>query len=343
MPLRFRWIAGFAILLPGLASPEATRVADHPIVTEDMLAGDDGGSINGPSLIRVPAWVKQPLGRYYLYFSHHAGKYIRLAYADRVEGPWKMQAGGVMRIEDQKVLSGHVASPDAVIEEEQHRIYLVFHGGQKSKEKDPEAGQRSIVAVSDDGLHFRSLDVDVGPAYLRIFRRDGWWYALNGRGTLMRTRELGKPFEALGIVVGPEIAATVDPLRLGEPGAPTDRPMVGADRYAIRHVGLDIVGDRLFVYFSCVGHRPERILQTSLTMKGDPAGWKASGVAEILRPEREWEGAKLPLAYSKGGRSRARENALRDPAIFVENGRRWLIYSTAGEHGLGLAELTVSK
>ena len=42
--------------------------------------------------------MKQPLGRYYLYFSHHAGKYIRLAYADRLEGPWKMQAGGVMRI-----------------------------------------------------------------------------------------------------------------------------------------------------------------------------------------------------------------------------------------------------
>jgi hypothetical protein len=147
----------------------------------------------------------------------------------------------------------------------------------------------------------------------------------------------------LATVVGPEIAAAVDPLRLGEPGAPTDRPKVGADRYAIRHIGLDIVGDRLLVYFSCVGHRPERILYTSIAMQGDPAGWKASGVTEILRPERAWEGVNLPLAYSKGGRSRARENALRDPAIFVENGRRWLIYSTAGEHGFGLAELAVSK
>lgn len=31
-----------------------------------MLPGRDGENINGPSLIRVPAWVKNPLGRYYL-------------------------------------------------------------------------------------------------------------------------------------------------------------------------------------------------------------------------------------------------------------------------------------
>ena len=35
-------------------------------------------ALTDPSLIRVPSWVKNPLGKYYLYFAHHTGKYIRL-------------------------------------------------------------------------------------------------------------------------------------------------------------------------------------------------------------------------------------------------------------------------
>ena len=54
-----------------------------------------GTNINGPSLIRVPAQVwPQPLGRYYLYFSHHKGAFIRLAYADDLSVRGKFTAGG---------------------------------------------------------------------------------------------------------------------------------------------------------------------------------------------------------------------------------------------------------
>ena len=42
---------------------------------------NDGNNINGPSLIKVPDWVENPLGEYYLYFAHHSGKYIRMAYS----------------------------------------------------------------------------------------------------------------------------------------------------------------------------------------------------------------------------------------------------------------------
>jgi hypothetical protein len=42
-----------------------------------------GDNINGPAAIRVPEWIENPLGNYYLYFAHHQGTYIRLAYADR--------------------------------------------------------------------------------------------------------------------------------------------------------------------------------------------------------------------------------------------------------------------
>ena len=37
------------------------------------------------SVVKVPAWVEAPLGRYYMYYAHHHGQYIRLAYADRLQ------------------------------------------------------------------------------------------------------------------------------------------------------------------------------------------------------------------------------------------------------------------
>ena len=56
------------------------------------------GNINGPSLIRVPNWVQNKLGRYYLYFAHHEGKTIRLAYADALTGPWTVYWPGALSL-----------------------------------------------------------------------------------------------------------------------------------------------------------------------------------------------------------------------------------------------------
>src|SRR3954467_8870737 len=92
----------------GAAEPEAavpvkaTRLPDNPILRPAMMPQDDGewsGNLNFPSVIRVPAWVAKPLGKYYLYFSAHHGTYIRMAYADRVEGPWTVYAPGTLRLE----------------------------------------------------------------------------------------------------------------------------------------------------------------------------------------------------------------------------------------------------
>jgi hypothetical protein len=107
----------------------------------------------------------------------------------------------------------------------------------------------------------------------------------------------------------------------------------------MRHVGLDYRGDRLVVYFSCVGHRPERVLATVIKLEGAPETWRAQGTFEVLRPGTAAEGADLPLAYSNGGISRTLVNELRDPAVFREGPQAWLLYSIAGEHGLGLARL----
>lgn len=327
-------------------SLKVTRVGDAPIISGALLPGADGESINGPSLIRVPDWVTNPLGRYYLYFSHHAGTTIRLAYADRLEGPWKIHPGGVFSLDQQTAIAGHVASPQLIVDESTRQMYLFYHGNNVRKKElqvdgDAEGGQLTGVAVSSDGLRFDSLNRVVGPAYLQVFQHAGRWFALNHSGVLRESAKLGEPFEPIKTIIGPEIIGAVDPARLGEPGAmpAENRPTKGPFRYSMRHVGVDVTEDRLVVYFSCVGHRPERILCTVVDLAGAPEGWRARGAYEVIRPERKWEGADRPLAYSRGGISTERVRELRDPVVFRENGKAWLIYSFAGEHGLALATL----
>ena len=84
-----------------------TRLPQNPILADKM---DDSLmrettrygyiNINGPSVISVPSWVKNPLGKYYMYFAHHKGEYIRLAYADSIEGPWRIYQPGSLRVKD---------------------------------------------------------------------------------------------------------------------------------------------------------------------------------------------------------------------------------------------------
>jgi len=349
MTLRFR-LAGLLSLLAASATAaapslplEVRRVAEAPIITGDLLPGDDGASINGPSLLRVPAWVKNPLGRYYLYFSHHAGKYLRLAYADRLEGPWKILPQGVLALDSQKTVTDHIASPQVVVDDASRRIFLYYHGVNPDPKAagDDEGNQVSGCAVSADGLNFTPVGGVVGPAYLQVFPFAEKWYALNHTGVLRGAAGPEGPFKPVASLLGPEILESVDPARLGEPGATpaAERPARGPFRYTIRHVGVGLRGRRLDVYFTCVGHRPERILRTSVVLDGPPDTWRARGVTEVLRPEKPWEGADQPLAYSRGGIARKRLNELRDPAILSDDGRTWLVYALAGEHGLGLAEL----
>ena len=102
-----------------------------------MMPKDDGewsGNLNFPSLIRVPDWIAKPLGKYYLYFSAHHGSYIRLAYADRIEGPWKVYEPGTLRLEQVEAVNQaakspqrHVASPDVHVDDEHRQIRMYFH------------------------------------------------------------------------------------------------------------------------------------------------------------------------------------------------------------------------
>ena len=308
----------FAAMTPVAAAPRVERLAGNPIIRPDLLPGRDGGNINGPSLIRVPTWVKNPLGRYYLYFAHHNGSYIRLAYADRLEGPWNIHAPGVLHLTNAPGCRGHIASPDVIVDETSREIRMYFHGPARAA-----AGQKSFVALSPDGLSFKASEEMLGLFYFRVFRHDAAWYALAKGGLLYRSTNGLTNFEAGPSVFPDGEARTGD---LNGPGP--------------RHVAVLPENGALWIYFSSIGDAPERIRRARLALTPDWRQWKVTASEDVLRPEREWEGATLPVTTSKAGAVKGRENALRDPAIFVDtDGRRYLLYSIAGENGIAIAEL----
>ena len=299
-------------------SVEVRRLSGNPIIRPEMLPGQDGANINGPSLIRAPAWLANRLGTYYLYFAHHGGKYIRFAYADKLEGPWRIHEPGTLRLSEAPGCTGHIASPDVLVDNKRREIRMYFHGPARRS-----GGQKSFVAVSKDGLHFKASPDALGLFYFRVFPWQESWFAMAKGGLLYRSKDGLAGFE-----------------KGTNPFPGSDSRDENYNTPGPRHVALHRVGNLLWVYYSNIGDEPEQILRRQIQLSNDWRTWTASAPEEVLRPETDYEGAGLPLKKSVAGAIKRRENALRDPAIFVDaDGRTYLFYSVAGESGIGIAEL----
>jgi hypothetical protein len=107
----------------------------------------------------------------------------------------------------------------------------------------------------------------------------------------------------------------------------------------MRHSALLVRDDVLYVFWTQVGDIPERILLSTIDISGDWMNWKANQAVEVLRPENPWEGADAPLEPSVRSVAYGHVNQLRDPAIYVEEDKIYLLYAVAGESGIALAEL----
>lgn len=289
------------------------RFPKNPIISPDTpgLEGDLGNNINGPSLIRVPEWIDNPLGKYYLYFSHHGGKFIRLAHADRLEGPWIIYGPGVLQV-DEGPGRGHIASPDVHVDEETREIRMYFH--QPAPEDLREMGQVSFAALSKNGLHFRVRDEVLGLSYFRVFQYGEWYYAIakNGNvdGMAYRSADGLSDFKE-----GPHFL----------PG--------------MRHAAVWVEEETLYMLYSAAGDTPERILLSVIDLSRDWPSWEASTAEIVLEPEMKWEGVDLMLEPSRYGAAKKHVRQLRDPGLFEEDGQRYLLYSVAGEQGIGIARL----
>ena len=298
-----------------------------------------GTNIQGPSLIRVPDWVSGRLGRYYLYFADHKGRYIRLAYADALIGPWHIHVPGSLRLEQTpfphdpppvspevvaqaevrmrnsgvrlghdvalELTTPHIASPDVHVHDGDHQIVMYYHGLEAA------GRQVSRVAVSRNGIDFESHTDILGRTYMRVFSYRRVTYALAMPGQFYRS---------------------VNPLHGFQEGPLLFNP-------DMRHSAVLVRGDTLYVFWTQVGHAPERILASTVDLRGDWLNWQASDPVEVLRPEHPWEGAAAPLEPSYRSVAYGAVNQLRDPAIYVEGDALYLLYAVAGESGIAIARV----
>ena len=327
---------------PTGAQVKTARLKQNPLITP-RTSTSLGTNVNGPTVIRVPDWVQRPLGRYYMYFANHMGEFIRLAYADNIAGPWKVHEPGVLHVrstamsrpgpdpkETLEDFYTHVASPEILIDREQKRIVMWFHGWWTKGENwpaDPAAArawaqkngysQFTQAAVSTDGLQFDAEPAITRTPYLRVFREAAYYYGVSRLGRLSRATDPLASFE-----LGP------NPFR--------DGPYAGR----IRHVALLRRGSRLHVFFTAIGDTPERVMLSTIDLAGDWAAWKASPPVDVLQPETAYECTNLPNAPSEAGDIAVPVRQIRDPFVFEENGHAYLFYSICGEQGIAAAEIT---
>ncbi len=279
------------------------RFPGNPIIRPDM-DGRMGSNINGPSLIRVPDWIDRPLGSYYLYFGHHQGQYIRLAYSDRLAGPWQTYEPGVLDLADGHC-HAHLASPDVHVDHAERRIRMYYHGPVRG------LGQQSKAALSDDGLAFEAFPENLGHSYFRAFQWAGATYALGMPGVFYRSADGLTSFQE-----GPTLF-TED----------------------LRHTALKLDGSTLSVYFTNAHDCPERVLMSTIHMADDWMTWRATDPVILLEPETDYEGADLPIEASERGSVHTRVRQLRDPCIFREGADTYLLYAVAGESGIAIARV----
>ena len=285
------------------------------------------------------------MGPTIFYFADHKGRYIRLAYADDLLGPWHVHPAGSLQIADSYFLTEppevspqrlerlraaraargvsishdvlteattpHIASPDVHIDDANRRIAMYFHG------LDGVSRQVSRVATSSDGIQFTARPERLGRTYMRVLQHDGYTYAMSMPGQLYRSR---------------------DPL-----GGFDEGPLLFNRN--MRHAALLKRGETLFVFWTQVGHIPERILLSTIDISGDWAAWSQTLGVEVLRPEYDWEGADAPLEPSVRSTAYGHVNQLRDPAIFedADSRRIFLLYAVAGESGIAIAEVHLDE
>lgn len=277
-----------------------------PIVTNGSFPVETKRSdINGPSVIRVPDWIKDPLGKYYLYFADHKGLHIDLAYADHIEGPYTVAHGiKPMMLKDAAHGCGsHVASPDVHVVPGDKTIIMYYH----CKSVGLFHVQPSFRAISHDGLHFVSAHVSVGMYYFRRFKVNGTLYAfakhVNEDTTFLKWSQVKDNGEHL-----------YEPIDSILPRS--------------RHTAVYVFPDsqRAVATYTIVEEAPESIYFSEFYVEdegdsGDEPAITFAAPCRVLWPQEAWEGALMPLKPSEDGKVDEFVNQLRDPYIYCDEGQ----------------------
>ena len=235
--------------------------------------------------------------------------------------------------------------------------------------------QYSFVAHSSTGLSFQHYGRMLGPPYMRVFQMQvghippqypvaknvtfttyyppghspstyarltdptGPWYALAKHGELLMSPNGVLKFITLADSLAPIPRDYGDHIRhlavYVEPEAV--RPDVSVNGHS-----------RIWVYYSLIGAAPESIHRT-LFLIDNQSVWCMH--QEILRPDMPYEGSLVGIVTSKKGEVKAAQkmHEVRDPFVFVcpaikgRAQKNYLVYSVAGELGLGVASIVETK
>ncbi|MDN3666949.1 DNRLRE domain-containing protein [Algibacter miyuki] len=331
----------------------------NPIVVPAMFSNPaDGENINGPSLIRVPDWI--PLSeradvtaQYYLYFAHHSGDYIRMAWAANIEGPYSLY-NDFVTVGDRGVLDNngsnivldnniyieenHLASPDVMVDDANQRIIMYFHSGSSYYVNNVEQNdQVTWVSTSPYGLEFYDgiESVQLGSSYFRVFEYDGDLYAFDNGAKTNKALDGANPW---AVPSGHDFTKQLWD-RASNNVFADDIPVPSGD-LRIRHTGVHVDGNQLQTFYSRRGDLQERIQLSTIDLTVDWESWDPTyAPIEILTPNPGWEGGERTLANSETS-SGVDLNQLRDPDVFEDvDGQLYVVYTGNGEGGLGIAKL----
>ena len=271
------------------------------LIYPNMLKRKEGENINGPSLIKVPKWINNPLGRYYLYFSHHKGKYIRMEFSNSIEGPYTIFNGGVMNLKDSPG-KNHIASPDLHVDYINQKIVMYYHTFYKDY-------QYTFRSISSDGKKFVSKNKKLGYYYFRVFKFNNQFYSIS------------KGKDSYGIIYK----------KLNKSWTVIKKKFIKN----IRHTAVCVEKNNIFLFYSKIGDLQESIYCSNL----DLTGFKLFNTYKIVKPSLKYEGNNFVKKNSREGMELEYVNQVRDPAFFTEKNKKYLLYSVSGEKGIALGRL----
>lgn len=361
----------FVVLLSGFVTIPVAHAQDfpyqtirlnngEPIIEPSMFSNsDDGENINGPSLIRIPDWIPtnrraNSSAQYYLYFGHHSGDYIRMAWAANIEGPYTLYDNfrnpgdrGVLDNAGEDIFLGnntvieenHLSSPDVHVDNENRRIIMYFHSGSSFfVDGDEQSRQVTWVSTSPYGLEFYNNiePVHLGNSYFKVFESNNELYSLDNSAGINQALDANNPWSV------PRGHDLTDELWQENPSGNVFQDDIPQPRsqLRIRHTGVHVDGDELLVFYSRRGEFQERIQLSTIDLSRDWTQWNPTfPPKEILAPNPGWEGGQRTLANSETSAA-TDVNQLRDPDVFQDNdGQLYLLYTGNGEEGIGIARL----
>lgn len=306
---------------------DVIRFSENPIINTNIFSLPDPAHYNiyNPCLIKTPKWIQHPLGKYYLYFaSHLRGKKIYMAFSNQsLHGPWILYKNGVLNtLSTNSCDRGsyrYVSAPDIHIDEKRKKIimYLSCFSNQNWPHNS------TIISESDDGIHFDSGFLFKGPFYFRLFRYHNTFYALAKYGNI-------------GGILLRCISHCLDKNATFEMGYDIVIPNM-------RHSSIFVYHDHLLVLYSKANDLQESIYLAIINTTSSWNLWNSSSQdILIMKPEKTYKGAQLKKHYSKWGPSPLFPvNQIRDPFVYIENKKIYLLYTVAGEKGIAIARLII--